>query len=121
MSEDPNDHSSSQIISHSSSSESINTSPDDVVGRSPPADVDFSNRGRVNRSIGFLERVLMTAEIDEKGGNVDARVMDIERAIERLWSSLADDASAAQDERNGGPSRTVDIKDDDGPVRFLYA
>lgn len=94
---------------------------DDVVSRSPAVNVDFSNRGRMNRSIGVLERVLMTAEIDEKGEDVDTKVIEAERAIERLWSALADGTSAAREE-NGGLS-TYDINDDvqDGTVRVLYA
>jgi hypothetical protein len=48
----------------------------------------LSNRGKVNQSIGFLERILMTSEIDEGVGRIDHDVENLQRAIARLWTAV---------------------------------
>lgn len=57
----------------------------------------FSSRGRVHRSIGFLERMLLTAEIDDEGADIEQRVEEVERAIERFWRKL-EETGRGQDE-----------------------
>ncbi|KAF2658546.1 hypothetical protein K491DRAFT_713485 [Lophiostoma macrostomum CBS 122681] len=64
-----------------------------VHGRQGQYDVQnaqgLSNRGKVNQSVGFLERLLMTSEIDEDAtGIIDRDVDNLQRAIAQLWSSL---------------------------------
>ncbi|KAF2020359.1 hypothetical protein BU24DRAFT_469146 [Aaosphaeria arxii CBS 175.79] len=57
--------------------------------RTPMANMEgLSNRGKVARSVQFLERILLTSNIDDDHPSISFRVQDVELAIEALWHAL---------------------------------
>ncbi|KAF2476646.1 uncharacterized protein BDR25DRAFT_310001 [Lindgomyces ingoldianus] len=64
------------------------TDPED----SPPLPQEhgLSNRGRLHRTLGFLERMLPEFEIDDWDEETTQRVSQLDIAVERLWMQLED-------------------------------
>ncbi|KAF2275787.1 uncharacterized protein EI97DRAFT_55496 [Westerdykella ornata] len=48
----------------------------------------LDNRGKLNRAIAFLERMLLTLDIDEARDGLTLRVQEVENAVENLWNQL---------------------------------
>ena len=50
---------------------------------------DFSDRGKIRRSVEFLQYMLRVYDIEaEAGGRVAHTALRLERAVERLWQNL---------------------------------
>ncbi|KAF2110521.1 hypothetical protein BDV96DRAFT_604082 [Lophiotrema nucula] len=70
----------------------------------------LSNRGRMHRSVGFLERTISEFDIDDRDAETTNMVAAIEMAVEDLWQRL-ETSRRVRDERNpraaGSPSHSV--------------
>lgn len=46
------------------------------------------NRERVHQSIAFLQQILLTEEIDARDVDLNLKVVELERAVEKLWAKI---------------------------------